>query len=336
MQPRSVPAPVRVARRLHRVLAFGVLAAAHLAPPAAFAQAYPSRAITVIVTTTPGTGIDVLARALAQKLVERWNTGVAVENRFGASGNIGAEFVARAAPDGHTLLMAPTTFLTNTTVNRGLSIDPVKSFTPVALLATGTLALVVSINTPAQSAKEFVAMAKARPGAYNYASNGNGSLQHLAFELFKQEAGIDVTHVPYKSNGPAYNDLLGGRVNAMVTTINSSIAHVKAGKMRLLAVMDDTRSALHPGTPTIGETGFKGLDIAPWNAMLGPAGLPAEIVRSLNNEVNAILDLAEVGQLLEKQGLNRVGGPPSRLEDLLRREQARWRKVVAAAGIKPD
>jgi len=300
------------------------------------AQSYPSRPITIIVTTTPGTGIDVLARTVSQKLIERWNSGVAVENRFGASGNIGAEFVARAAPDGHTLLMAPTTFLTNTTVNRGLSFDPVKSFTPVSLLATGTLAFVLSTNTAAQSVKEFVELAKARPGGFSYASNGNGSLQHLAFELFKQESGIDVLHVPYKSNGPAYTDLVGGRVNAMITTINSSVPYVKSGKMKLLAVLDDERSPLHPSVPTFKESGFPGLNAFPWNAMLGPAGLPAEVVRKLNGEVDAILKLPDVKQMLAKQGLEPVGGPPSRLAEMLKREQLRWQRVVDAAGIKPD
>lgn len=318
---------------LKRNLALAALACAFAAPAAA---QYPSRPITIIVTTTPGTGIDTLARAVSQKLIERWGTGVAVENRFGASGNIGAELVVRSAPDGHTLLMAPTTFLTNTTVNRGLSFDPVKSFTPIVLLATGTLAFVVSSNTPAQSVKEFVSTAKSRPGAFNYASTGNGSLQHLAFELFKQETGVDVVHVPYKSNGPAYTDLLGGRVDAMITTINSSIPYVKSGKMKLLAVMDNERSPLHRATPTIAEAGYRNLNVAPWNAMLGPAGLPAEVVGKLNAEVNAILALAEVKQMLDKQGLNPVGGPPSRLAEHLLREQARWQRVVDAAGIKAD
>jgi tripartite-type tricarboxylate transporter receptor subunit TctC len=303
---------------------------------AAVAQTYPARTINIIVTTTPGTGIDLLARTVSQKLIERWSVGVAVENRFGASGNIGAEAVARAAPDGHTLLMVPTTFLTNTTVNKDISFDPVKSFTPVSLLATGTLAFVVSTNTPAQSVKEFVAMAKAKPGAFNYASTGNGSLQHLAFELFKQEAGMDVTHVPYKSNGPAYNDLVGGRVNTMITTINTSVPYVKAGKMKLLAVLDNERSALVPAVPTFREAGFPGLNVSPWNAMFGPAGLPAEVVRKLNAEVDAILKLPDVTELLEKQGLEPVGGPPSRLAEMIRSEQARWQKVVNTAGIKAD
>lgn len=303
---------------------------------AAAGQSYPSRPITIIVTTTPGTGIDVLARTVSQKLIERWSAGVAVENRFGASGNIGAEFVARSAPDGYTLLMAPTTFLTNTTVNRGLSFDPVKSFTPISLLATGTLAFVLSTNTPGQSVKEFVEMAKAKPAAYSYASNGNGSLQHLAFELFKQEAGIEVLHVPYKSNGPAYNDLVGGRVNAMITTINSSVPYVKAGKMKLLAVLDEERSALHPSVPTFKESGFPGLNVFPWNAMLGPAGMPSDVLHKLNAEVDAILKLADVKDMLARQGLHAVGGPPARLGEMLKLEQQRWQRVVDAAGIKPD
>ena len=317
---------------LFRTALFALLAVA--AP--LHAQTWPTRPITIIVTTTPGTGIDLLARTVSQKIIERWSTGVAVENRFGASGNIGAEAVARATPDGYTLLMAPTTFLTNTTVNKGLSFDPVKSFTPVSLLATGTLAFVVSTNTPAQSVKEFVGLSKSKPDSFNYASTGNGSLQHLAFELFKQEAGIEVTHVPYKSNGPAYNDLVGGRVNTMITTINSSVPYIKAGKMKLLAVLDNERSPLHPAVPTMRESGYPGLNVNPWNAMMGPAGLPPDVLRKLNGEVDAILKLADVKELLEKQGLDPVGGPPSRLGDLLRNEQARWQKVVDTAGIKAD
>ena len=242
-----------------------------LAVPAG-AQTYPMRPISVIVSTTPGTGIDTLARAISQKLIERWNIGVAVENRPGAAGNIASEFVARASPDGHTLMMAPTSFLTNTALNRNLSFDPLKSFTPVSLLATGTLALVVSNDTPAQSVKELVSLAKSKPGAINYASAGNGSIQHLAFELFKQEAGIDLVHVPYKSNGPAYNDLVPGRVSAMITTINTSVPYVLGGKMKLLAVLSEERSPIHASTPTFKESGYAGLNVSTWNALLGPAG----------------------------------------------------------------
>ena len=302
----------------------------------ALAQTYPARPIAIIVATTPGTGIDTLARAIGQKLVERWAIGVAVENRPGASGNIAADFVARAAPDGHTLLMAPTSFLTNTALNRTQSFDPVKSFTPVSLLATGTLALVVSNDTPAQGVKDLVALAKSRPGALSYASAGNGSLFHLTFELFKQEAGIDVLHVPYKSTGPAYNDLVAGRVNAMITTINTSVPYIQSGKMKLLAVLDEERSPIHPATPTFKESGFPGLQVYTWNAMLGPAGMPPEVLRRLNSEVTATLALKDVKDLLAKLGLHPVGGPPSRLGELLKNEVVRWQRVVTASGIKPD
>ena len=300
------------------------------------AQAYPSRPIAIIVSTTPGTGIDTLARAIGQKLIERWNIGVAVENRPGASGNIAADFVSRAAPDGYTLLTAPTSFLTNTALNRNISFDPAKSFTPVSLLATGTLALVVSNDTQAQSLKEFIALARSKPAALSYASAGNGSIQHLAFELFKQEAGIDVLHVPYKSTGPAYTDLVAGRVNAMITTINTSVPYIQGGKMKLLAVLSEERSPIHPQTPTFRESGLPELQVYTWNALLGPAGMPGEVLRRLNSEVNAVLALKDVGDLLAKQGLNPVGGPPSRLAELLKMESARWQRVVATAGIKAD
>lgn len=300
------------------------------------AQTYPLRPISIIVSTTPGTGIDTLARAIGQKLIERWNIGVAVENRPGAAGNVASEVVARASPDGHTLLMAPTSFLTNTALNHNLSFDPLKSFTPLSLLATGTLALVISNDTPALSVKELVSLAKSKPGILNYASAGNGSIQHLAFELFKQEAGIDLVHVPYKSNGPAYVDLVPGRVSAMITTINTSVPYIQGGKMKLLAVLSEERSAIHPSAPTFKEAGYPGLNVSTWNALLAPAGLPPEIVRKLNNEVNAILALADVNELLAKQGLNPVGGPPSRLEELLKSEAVRWQRVVTKAGIKPD
>ena len=315
--------------------ACAALCLAALAAVPARAQ-YPSRPISIIVATTPGTGIDTLARSIGQKLIERWGAGVAVENRPGASGNLAADYVARATPDGHTLLMAPTSYLTNSTINPNVPFDPVSSFTPVSLLATGVLALVVSNDTPAKSLTEFIALAKAKPGALTYASPGNGTSQHLAFELFKQEAGIDLLHVPYKSTGPAYNDLIGGRVNAMITTINTSVPYVQAGRMRMLGVMSDARHPVVPSTPTFREAGLSGLEVYTWNAMLGPAGLPAEVLRRLKAEVTAILALADVKELLEKQGLNPVGGPPSRLGELLKSELVRWKRVVTTAGIKPD
>jgi len=316
---------------------FAALAcAALLASQALHAQTWPSRPITILVTTTPGTGIDLLARTIGQKLIERWGSGVAVDNRPGASGNIARDAVARAAPDGHTLLMTPTSFITNLAVNRDVGFDPVKSFAPVSLLATGTLALVASRDTPAQSATELVALARARPGVLNYASAGNGTIQHLSMELFKLEAGIDMTHVPYKSNGPAYNDIVGNRINAMITTINTSVPYVQGGKMKLLAVLSSERSPLYPSIPTFAELGFPKLQVYTWYAMLTPAKVPVEIIVKLNAEVNAILGLAEVRELLDKQGLVPVGGPAARLADLIRLELERWPRVVASAGIKAD
>lgn len=300
------------------------------------AQNYPARPISVIVSTTPGTGIDTLARAIGQKLIERWNIGVGVENRPGASGSVAADAVARAAPDGYTLLMAPTSFLTNTALIPNASFDPVKSFTPISLLATGSLVMVVSNATPAKSVKEFVALVKSKPGGFNYASAGTGSLQHLTFELFKQEAGIDIVHIPYKSTAPAYTDLVAGRVNAMITTLNTSVSYIHGGKMNLLAVLNEERTPIHPDTPTLSEAGYPGLHVYAWNALLGPAGLPPAVLARLNKEVDVILALPDVKNLLAKQGLNPVGGPPSRLGEWLKSEQVRWKRVVSTAGIKPE
>ena len=221
-------------------------------------------------------------------------------------------------------------------VSRACSVSGCTRPAPVSLLATGTLALVVSNDTPAQSAKELVSLAKSKPGAINYASAGNGSIQHLAFELFKQEAGFDMVHVPYKSNGPAYIDLVAGRVSAMITTINTSVPYIQGGKMKLLAVLSEERSPIHASTPTFKESGYAGLNVSTWNALLGPAGLPPEVVRKLNAEVNAILALVDVRELLANQGLNPVGGPPSRLGEMLKSEAVRWQRVVTVAGIKPD
>jgi tripartite-type tricarboxylate transporter receptor subunit TctC len=206
----------------------------------------------------------------------------------------------------------------------------------VALVATGTLTLLVSNDVPAKTIQEFVALAKSRPGKLNYASNGNGTIQHLAMELFKLEAGIDMTHVPYKTAGPAFNDLVGGRVDAMIQTINTGAPFVQAGKIRVLAVLDDERSPIYKSTPTFAESGYPKLNIYTWYGMFAPGGTPAEIVTRLNRETNSILGLKEVQALLEKQGLNPLIGPPSKMGDLLRLELERWPRVVQAAGIKGD
>jgi tripartite-type tricarboxylate transporter receptor subunit TctC len=303
--------------------------------PAAAQGAYPGRAITIIVPYSPGTGIDIMGRVIAQKLSERWATGAVVDNKPGASGNIGTELAAKAPPDGHTLLMTATTFATNAAVNRNLRYDPVTSFVPISLAATGTMAFFTSLNTPTQSVQEFVSLAKSRPGTLTYASNGNGTPQHLAMELFKLDTRIDVTHVPYKSAG-YLSDVVGGRINAVIMPIHTAAPYVHGGKMKMLAVMSAERSPVFPLVPTFREAGFPNLQVDVWYGLLAPAGTPPEITARLNTEVNAMLALPEVRELLGKQGLNPMGGPPARLADIIKLELERWPRVVASAGIKSD
>jgi len=312
-----------------------LLACALPPAPAAAQTAYPSRPITIVVPYSPGTGIDILGRVIAQKLSERWNASAVVDNKPGASGNIGTEIVAKAAPDGHTLLMTATTFATSAAINKNLRYDPVKSFVPISLVATGTMAFIASLATPVQSVQEFVSLAKSRPGALNYASNGNGTPQHLAMELFKLETGIDVTHVPYKSAG-YISDVVGGRINAVIMPIHTAGPYLHSGKMKILAVMSNERSPVFPKVPTFAEAGFPNLQVDVWYGLLAPAGTPADVTARLNAEVNAMLAQADVKELLGKQGLNPVGGSPARLADTIRMELERWPRVVASAGIRAD
>lgn len=307
-----------------------------LAPVLAVAQApYPSRAITIIVPYSPGTGIDILGRVAAQKFSERWSVGAVVDNKPGASSNIGTELVARSAPDGYTLLMTATTFATNASVNKNLRYDPVKSFAPVSLVGTGTMAFIVSPSLPVTSVEEFVNLAKTKPGGLNYASTGNGTPQHLAFELFKLETGTEITHVPYKSVG-FLADLFSGRVGAVIMPIHTAAPHVQAGKVKMLAVMGNERSPVFPSVPTFAQAGLPKFHVDVWYGLFAPAGTPGEVISRLNAEVNTMLTLADVKAQLSKQGLAPEGGAPARLGDMVRTELARWPRVVAAAGIKAD
>lgn len=305
-------------------------------PPADMALAYPSRPIVFVVPFSPGTGQDMIARMLAQKFMERWGHGGVVDNKAGASGNIGSEIAAKAAPDGHTLLVTATSFVTNAAVNSNLRYDPVKSFVPISLVAMGTMSLVVSTNTPAQSVKEFVSLAKANPGELNYASSGNGTPQHLTMELFKLDSGIALTHSPYKGTAPAIADVTGGRVNAFFLPVHTALHYVQQGRMRMLAVLARERTLVLPNVPTMSEAGYPGVQVENWYGVLAPAGTPREIVVKLNAEINAFLAAPEVKEILARQGLTPVGGAPSLLAEMIESELKRWPRVVSAAGIKAD
>lgn len=328
----TVSAPYRMLRSL----AFAV-ASALLALPSADAQErYPARPIRTIVPFTAGTGMDLLARTIGQKLSERLKVPVVVDNRAGASGNIGTEAVAKSPADGYTLLMTASTIVQNAALSRSVPYDPVRGFSPIALTAIGNMALVVHPSVAARTVSEFVALAKAQPGKLNYASPGSGTPHHLAMELFKLNFGIDVVHVPYKGTAGAVTDLLGGQLQSMFLPVHVALPHARAGKLRILAAGGSSRSPVTPELPSLAEEGVKDIDVDIWYALFAPAGLPRDIVALLNAEVVAILGQFDVRDSLQKQGLNPVTGTPEELGKLVERDLERWTKVVRAARISAD
>jgi tripartite-type tricarboxylate transporter receptor subunit TctC len=309
--------------------------AAGLAAPAA-AQVYPTRTVTIVVPYTPGTGADILSRLLGPRLAERWKIAVVTDNRAGATGNIGTEFVAKSAPDGYTLLFTATSFGTNPAIHARLPFDPVKSFTPVALVATSVMSVVVTPKLGVTSLRELLDAARSQPGKLHYASPGTGGVQHLAMELLKLEGGVNLVHVPYKGMGGAINDLVGGHVQAGIVALQTAAPYAQSGKLRMLAVMSAERAPAFADVPTLKELGFPNLEVETWYGLFAPAGTPAEVVGVVNTAVNAQLGQPELRELLAKQGMLPAGGPPERLGGLVARELARWSRVVAAAGIKAD
>ncbi len=304
----------------------------------AYAQepVYPSRNVQIVVPYTPGTGADILSRVMAPRLAERWKVGVVTDNRVGAIGNIGADFVAKSAPDGHVLLFTATSFATNPALNPKLPFDPIKSFAPVALVATGSMAVVINAQVPAKSIREFIDLVKGQPGKLNYSSTGNGGPQHLAMELIKLDLGMNIVHIPYKSAAGAITDLVGGQVQAMVTSLQTAAPHVASGKLRMLGVMSAERAPAFPSAPTLREQGLPNLEVDTWYGVFAPAGTPGSVIAKLNAELNFMLKVPEIRDVLAKQGLDAAGGSPERFGERVRLEIPKWTRVVNAAGIKSD
>jgi tripartite-type tricarboxylate transporter receptor subunit TctC len=311
------------------VLSFWVFSEAH-------AQPYPSRTVTIVVPFTPATGADLIARLLQPKLAERLKQPVVVENKAGASGAIGTELVAKAPPDGYTLLFTATSHGTLPAMKRSLPYDAVKSFTPVALTATSAMSFVVGPQVQAANMTEFVTLARKSPGELHYSSPGAGSIQNLTMELIKLETGIDVVHVPYKGSAGATSDLVGGHVQASVGGVQTMAPLVTTGRLRMLAVLSAERSPAFPDVPTMKELGHPNLVVDTWYGIYAPAGTPAEIVATLNREVNALLALPEIREAMAKQGLTPVVDKPERLGVLIEQEVARWNRVVSSAGIRSE
>jgi tripartite-type tricarboxylate transporter receptor subunit TctC len=319
---------------IHR-LAVGTLLA--LFAVAAPAQTYPAKPVRIVVPFPPGGATDILARDVAQKLTEAWGQQVIVDNRPGAGGNIGSELVAKSAPDGYTLEMGTVgTHAINASLYAKMSYDHVKDFAPIILVAAVPNVLEVNPAVPVNSVAELIAYAKANPGKLNFASSGSGTSIHLSGELFKVMAGVDMTHVPYKGSAPALQDLLGGQVQLMFDNLPPSLPHIKAGKLRALAVTTAARAPALPDVPTVAEAGLPGFEASSWFGLLAPAGTPREIVAKLNGEVAKWLATPEAKEKLSKQGANAAGGTPEDFAKHIAAETEKWAKVVRASGAKVD
>ena len=320
--------------KLVRVACAALLA---LAASALAQEPYPSRPVKLVVPFTPGTGIDILARTLGQKLGDEWKVGVVVENRAGASGNIGTEAVAKAPPDGYTLLTTAQTMVVNRALFASLPYDPVRDFAPIAPLAIGSLALVVHPSLNIKTVNDLVAYAKANPGKLNYASPGNGTPHHLAMELFKTKAGIDVVHVPYKGTAQAVQDLLGGQVGVMFLPVRVALPQTDAGKLVMLAAGGASRAGATPSVPSLAEAaGIRDIDTDIWYGLYAPARTPQAVIDRVNADVNRVLKLPDIADTLAKQGLQATGGTPAALAELTKSDLERWTAVVRAAKIQPD
>jgi tripartite-type tricarboxylate transporter receptor subunit TctC len=314
-----------------------LLGVALAGPGPAPGQDYPVRPIRLVVPYTPGTGIDIIARTIGPRLNDRWGQPVVVENRPGASGNIGAEIVAKAQPDGYTLMVTVNTFTITPALYPTLPYDPVKDFATIGRVATGNIALVVNPAVlPARTLDEFAAYVRARPGKVSYASPGNGTPQHLAVELLKQRLGLDLLHVPHKGAAGALTDLLGGQVHLMVLPVHTALPHARAGKLNVIAVSGEGRSVLAPDSPSFAELGLKNLDIDLYFWIAGPAGTPGSVIGKWNREVAATLELAEVRDNLLKQGLVPSPSPPGEIAARIKADVERWRKFIGEAKIRAD
>lgn len=300
------------------------------------AGAYPTRAVRVIVPFPPGGGTDIISRMLAQKLNETWGQAVVVDNRAGANGIIGTDLGAKAKPDGYTLLVVIATHAINPSLYRKLPYDTAADFTAVTLMARYPFILTIHPSLPARSVREFIALAKARPGQLSYASSGNGSGPHLGFELFKSAARVDVVHVPYKGAGPANIDLISGQVQAMFNNFLAAMPQLKAGKLRVLAVTSAQRSQAMPELPTMAESGLPGFDVTGWYALLAPAGTPQPIVLKIQADVASALRVPAVHARLSGEGAEPVGSAPGEFARFLAAETLKWAKVIKDARVTPE
>jgi tripartite-type tricarboxylate transporter receptor subunit TctC len=307
-----------------------------LASTLALAQAYPSRAVRFVIAAAPGGSTDVLARVFAQRLTERMGQPFVPENRGGGGGAVAAEYVAKSPADGYTILMSNDQLVISAAAGAKVPYDPFKDFAPIAVVARGPVVLGVHPSFPAKSVAELVALAKANPGKYAFSSCGNGTVLHLAGELLNLQAGIDLTHVPYRGCAPAMADAVSGQVPIFFTVLGNAAAFERNGKVRLLGVATAQRIASHPDLPTIAESGFPGYDAYPWFGMLAPAGTPADVIQRLASEITAAVPVPEVSQRIRGFSLEPTPLGPDALAGLMKSDYDKWRRVVREANIKVE
>jgi tripartite-type tricarboxylate transporter receptor subunit TctC len=303
----------------------------------AFGQAYPTRPIRLVVPSSAGAGVtDIMARLIGHRLSESLGQQIVVDNRPGASGILGSDVVAKAAPDGYTLLIANVSFIVNPYLYSKMPYDPLTDFLPVTMVNSAPLQLVVHPSVPANSVAELVAYAKSRPGQLNYGSGGLGSTPYLAAELFKSISGIDVVHVPYKGGAPALTELVGGQLTFMIENVPGTMPFVKSGKLRALAITSPQRSPLAPELPTMIEAGVPGYEMSGWNGIFAVKGTPPEIVAKLNAELVKILRAPDMKEQMAALGAEPVGDTPEELRAFLKADMARWGKIIQEKGIRPE
>lgn len=321
-------------RALNLVIGFATLLA--MTVPAA-QSSYPEKPVHILVGFPPGGSLEIVARLLGQKLSEAWGQAVLIENLPGATGMIAADRVSKSKPDGYTLIMAgPAAIVVNQSLYGKLPYDPIRDFAPIVQACAMTNILAVHNGVPAHSVQELIALAKAQPGGLTFASIGSGSSVHLAGELFKTTASIDIVHVPYKGPAPAVLDLVGGRVTMMFGTMPGILPYVREGKLRALAVTSAKRSSVAPELPTIAESGFPGFEVTAWFGLLAPAGTPAPVIRKIHAETVKALALSDVRARFADLALESIGNSPEEFAQVIKEEIPKWAKVIKDSGAKPD
>jgi tripartite-type tricarboxylate transporter receptor subunit TctC len=325
--------PFAMNARFLWLAAFGAMVAAS---PALHAQDYPARPVRVVVPFSPGGAVDGPMRLIAQELSKKWGQQVIVENKPGAGATIGTEIVAKAAPDGYTLLLASQTNAISATLYQKLSYDPVEDFAPVTLIGREPGVLVVNPALPVKTLPEFVAYVKANPGKVDYASSGNGSGQHLFMAMLASMTGMQMSHVPYKGSGQATTDLLAGQVMASIPGTAGMVGHIKAGKLRPLAVTGSTRSPQLPDVPTVAEQGVPGYEAYVWMGLLAPKGTPAPVIDKIYRDVKEALATSEAKSYMATAGIEIVGSTPAEFGAFFRHERAQWAKIIKETGAKAE